>query len=205
MSSGRPSADRQAGTYDSIGETRRLRSKPLPRVRLTVVTPSGSMVCKVEFWLSHLMCRGMAGAVLLPTVGCSWCGAGPVPWCLTRCRALTAYGVRRAGAGCVMPNAKSVIQPRTRCSRCLPQIAGSIAHFQEAANRLEGRVEAADESHGNVSFRITISAPRPHRPAPIEVAPTTSRELDSGGHAEKRFSRSLGPLSQVKTRSDHVC
>ena|SRR5215469_2259926 len=31
---------------------------------------------------------------------------------------------------------------------------GSIAHFQEAANRLEGRVEAADESHGNVSFHI---------------------------------------------------
>jgi len=61
---------------------------------------------------------------------------------------------------------------------------GSIAHFQEAANRLEGRVEAADESHGNVSFHITISAPRPHRHAPIEVSPTTPRELDSGSEAE---------------------
>ena len=61
---------------------------------------------------------------------------------------------------------------------------GSIAHFQEVANRLEGRVEAADESRGNVSFHITISAPRPHRHAPIEVAPTTPREFDSGSQAE---------------------
>jgi len=61
---------------------------------------------------------------------------------------------------------------------------GSISHVQEAANRLEGRVEAADEPHGNVSFHITISAPRPHRHAPIQVAPTTPRELDSGSHAE---------------------
>jgi hypothetical protein len=42
---------------------------------------------------------------------------------------------------------------------------GSIAHFQEAANRLEGRVEAADESAGNVVYNVVISAPRPHRPA----------------------------------------
>ena len=47
---------------------------------------------------------------------------------------------------------------------------GSIAHFQEAANRLEGKVESSDESAGNVVFNITISAPRPHRP-PIEVRP----------------------------------
>jgi len=57
---------------------------------------------------------------------------------------------------------------------------GSMAQFQEVATRLEGRVEAANESSGNVSFHITISAPRPHRSAPIEVAPTTPRELDSG-------------------------
>jgi len=42
---------------------------------------------------------------------------------------------------------------------------GSIAHFQEAANRLEGKVDSAAESAGNVVFNITISAPRPHRPA----------------------------------------
>jgi hypothetical protein len=42
--------------------------------------------------------------------------------------------------------------------------AGSIAHFQEAANRLEGRVADRDESHGNVTFNVVISAPRPHKP-----------------------------------------
>jgi len=62
---------------------------------------------------------------------------------------------------------------------------GSIAHFQEVANRLEGKVDSAEESAGNVVYNITISAPRPHRPAPAEVAPTTPRELDSGSHAEK--------------------
>lgn len=41
--------------------------------------------------------------------------------------------------------------------------AGSIAHFQEAANRLEGRVTDTDESRGNVTFNVVISAPRPHR------------------------------------------
>lgn len=40
---------------------------------------------------------------------------------------------------------------------------GSISHFQEAANRLEGRVEASDDSRGNVSFHVHISAPRPPR------------------------------------------
>ena len=59
---------------------------------------------------------------------------------------------------------------------------GSIAHFQEAANRLEGRIPDADESRGDVVFNVVISAPRPHRPA-IEVWPTTPRELDSGGQA----------------------
>jgi hypothetical protein len=42
---------------------------------------------------------------------------------------------------------------------------GSISHVQEAANRLEGRVEAANESAGGVTFNVVISAPRPHRPA----------------------------------------
>ena len=42
--------------------------------------------------------------------------------------------------------------------------AGSIAHFQEAANRLEGRVSDTDESRGNVTFNVVISAPRPHKP-----------------------------------------
>ena len=42
---------------------------------------------------------------------------------------------------------------------------GSIAHFQEAANRLEGKVESSDESAGGVTFNVIISAPRPHRPA----------------------------------------
>jgi len=42
---------------------------------------------------------------------------------------------------------------------------GSISHVQEAANRLEGRVEAADESAGGVTFNVIISAPRPPRPA----------------------------------------
>jgi len=41
---------------------------------------------------------------------------------------------------------------------------GSIAHFQEAANRLEGKVESSDESAGDIVFNVTISAPRPHRP-----------------------------------------
>ena len=41
---------------------------------------------------------------------------------------------------------------------------GSIAHFQAAANRLEGKVNSAEESAGNVVFNVTISAPRPHRP-----------------------------------------
>jgi len=69
-----------------------------------------------------------------------------------------------------------------------------FAHFQEAANRLEGKVESSDESAGNVVFNITISAPRPHRPA-IEVAPTTPR--DSGSRAEKfktACSRGRHPL-----------
>jgi len=61
---------------------------------------------------------------------------------------------------------------------------GSVAHFQEAANRLEGRIPDADESRGDVVFNVVISAPRPYRPAPIEVAPTTPRELDSGSQAE---------------------
>ena len=38
---------------------------------------------------------------------------------------------------------------------------GSIAHFQEAANRLEGRVSDTDESRGNITFNVVISAPRP--------------------------------------------
>jgi hypothetical protein len=38
---------------------------------------------------------------------------------------------------------------------------GSIAHFQEAANRLEGRVTDTDESRGNITFNVVISAPRP--------------------------------------------
>ena len=42
--------------------------------------------------------------------------------------------------------------------------AGSITHFQEAANRLEGRVSDTDESRGNVTFNVVISAPRPHKP-----------------------------------------
>lgn len=42
--------------------------------------------------------------------------------------------------------------------------AGSIAHFQEAANRLEGRVADTDESRGPVTFNVVISAPRPHKP-----------------------------------------
>src|SRR6516165_111482 len=42
---------------------------------------------------------------------------------------------------------------------------GSISHVQEAANRLEGRVEASDESAGGVTFNVIISAPTPHRPA----------------------------------------
>jgi len=42
--------------------------------------------------------------------------------------------------------------------------AGSIAHFQEAANRLGGRVADTDESRGNVTFNVVISAPRPHKP-----------------------------------------
>ena len=42
--------------------------------------------------------------------------------------------------------------------------AGSIAHFQEAANRLEGRISDTDEPHGNVTFNVVISAPRPHKP-----------------------------------------
>ena len=41
----------------------------------------------------------------------------------------------------------------------------AIFRFQEAANRLEGKVESSDESAGNVVFNITISAPRPPRPA----------------------------------------
>src|SRR5215472_11966831 len=48
----------------------------------------------------------------------------------------------------------------------------SISHVQEAANRLEGKMESSDESAGNVVFNITISAPRPHRP-PIEAALAT--------------------------------
>jgi hypothetical protein len=36
-----------------VVDTRRLRSKPLPRVRLTVVAPSGIMVCKVKS-MTHL-------------------------------------------------------------------------------------------------------------------------------------------------------
>ena len=42
---------------------------------------------------------------------------------------------------------------------------GSISHVQEAANRLEGKVESSDESAGGVTFNVIISAPRPHRPA----------------------------------------
>jgi len=42
---------------------------------------------------------------------------------------------------------------------------GSISHVQEAANRLEGRVESSDESAGGVTFNVIISAPTPHRPA----------------------------------------
>ena len=42
--------------------------------------------------------------------------------------------------------------------------AGSIAHFQEAANRLEGRVSDTDECRGNITFNVVISAPRPHKP-----------------------------------------
>jgi hypothetical protein len=52
---------------------------------------------------------------------------------------------------------------------------GPIAHFQEAANRLEGKVNSAEESDGNAVFNITISAPRPHRP-PIG---------DGSGHDER--------------------
>ena len=42
---------------------------------------------------------------------------------------------------------------------------GSIAYFQEVANRLEGKVASSDESAGNVVFNVMISAPRRHRPA----------------------------------------
>ena len=42
---------------------------------------------------------------------------------------------------------------------------GSISHVQEAANRLEGKVESSDELAGGVTFNVIISAPRPHRPA----------------------------------------
>ena len=41
--------------------------------------------------------------------------------------------------------------------------AGSLPHMQEVLNRLEGRVDASDETSGGAVFNITISAPRPSR------------------------------------------
>ena len=40
-----------------------------------------------------------------------------------------------------------------------------LAHFQEAVNRLEGKVNSVEESAGSVVFKVVISTPRPHRPA----------------------------------------
>jgi hypothetical protein len=58
----------------------------------------------------------------------------------------------------------------TAAARALAKKArkGSIAHFQEAANRLEGKVDSSDESAGNAVFNITISAARPLRHVPNE-------------------------------------
>ena len=42
---------------------------------------------------------------------------------------------------------------------------GSIAHFQEAANRLEGKINSAEELAAMWCLTLKISAPRPHRPA----------------------------------------
>jgi hypothetical protein len=53
--------------------------------------------------------------------------------------------------------------------------SGSIAHFQEAANRLDGRVSDTDESRGNVTFNVVISAPRPHKPDDSQQATRLTR------------------------------
>ena len=42
--------------------------------------------------------------------------------------------------------------------------AGSIAHFQVAANHLEVLVTDTDESLVYLTFNVVISAPRPHKP-----------------------------------------
>jgi hypothetical protein len=38
---------------------------------------------------------------------------------------------------------------------------GSMPHITEIINRLEGKVTDTDESRGNITFNVVISAPRP--------------------------------------------
>jgi len=71
---------------------------------------------------------------------------------------------------------------------------GSISHVQEAANRLEGKVEAADESAGGVTFNVIISAPRPHRPsARYQFSNEASSQQYSACESARNPSQFPGP------------